>query len=48
VLTIIVVAGAVGRATPPAAEGIPYVRHRLGTSLIWARHSQALWRIGRQ
>jgi general nucleoside transport system permease protein len=27
VLTIVVVAGAVGRATPPAADGIPYVRH---------------------
>jgi len=27
VLTIVVVAGAVGRATPPAAVGLPYVRH---------------------
>jgi simple sugar transport system permease protein len=27
VLTIVVVAGAVGRATPPAADGVPYVRH---------------------
>jgi simple sugar transport system permease protein len=27
VLTIVVVAGAVGRATPPAADGIPYVRN---------------------
>jgi general nucleoside transport system permease protein len=26
ILTIVVVAGAVGRATPPAADGIPYVR----------------------
>jgi simple sugar transport system permease protein len=27
ILTIVVVAGAVGRATPPAADGVPYVRH---------------------
>jgi simple sugar transport system permease protein len=27
VLTIVVVAGAVGRATPPAADGVPYVRN---------------------
>jgi general nucleoside transport system permease protein len=26
ILTIVVVAGAVGRATPPAADGVPYVR----------------------
>jgi simple sugar transport system permease protein len=28
VVTLVVVAGAVGRAVPPAAEGIPYRRSR--------------------
>jgi simple sugar transport system permease protein len=28
VVTIVVVAGAVGRATPPAADGVPFERSR--------------------
>ena len=40
VVAIIMVAGVVGKARPPAADGVPYIKYKTGSSWQAARRSE--------